>query len=360
MALLRVLVAVLVVTTCSPLFAQDSLSGVRQSYVNADYEATLVELDRLPPTTDEAEQLERDRYRAMTLIALGRTPEAQEAIERILLVNPRYELSEEEAAPRIRHAFDEVRLRVLPRLARSLYEEGRASFDRKEMAKAQPTLEQALAVLDLLPPDEPGTADLRTLVSGFLQLSRASISAAPGAALTQPEGVASPGPPTPVPVATSGASPPDSVAPAAVAPAGSPAAPSTTAATTAPGEVPPSTAETPAETNATAAPSTTTDGTPPAMPAADTALDTEPVALHQVFPEWSPPRNQSQPVFSGIVEVEIDEAGDVVSARMINAVHPLYDQQLLEAAKDWKYDPARRAGRPVKSSKRVSVILRPF
>ena len=124
-----------------------------------------------------AEQLERDRYRAMTLIALGRTPEAHAAIERILLADPGYEPGEEEAAPRIRIAFSDVRRRVLPQMARSLYSEGKAAFDRKDTAKAVPAFERTLIVIDLLPAGEPGMADLRTLASGFLQLTRASSTA---------------------------------------------------------------------------------------------------------------------------------------------------------------------------------------
>ena len=45
---------------------------------------------------------------------------------------------------------------------------------------------------------------------------------------------------------------------------------------------------------------------------------------------------------------------------MINAVHPMYDPPLLAAARQWKYEPARRAGVAVKSSKRISVVLHPY
>ena len=84
----------------------------------------------------------------------------------------------------------------------------------------------------------------------------------------------------------------------------------------------------------------------------------EPVTVRQDLPPWIPPKNEQQQ-FSGIIEVDIDEHGDVVAARMINAVHPMYDPQLLEAARRWKYEPARRSGVAVRSSKRVSVVLHP-
>ena len=188
---LRLVLVTLLAHSSSQALAQDSVRHVQQLYVEADYDGALAELDRLPPATIAGEQLERDRYRAMALIALGRTPEAHAAIERILLADPRYELSDEEAAPRIRMAFNEVRRRVLPQMARSLYSEGKGAFDRQDLAQALPAFERALIVIDLLPAGEPGIADLRTLVAGFLQLSRA------GAAEPTPTGSAGTAPAPP-------------------------------------------------------------------------------------------------------------------------------------------------------------------
>jgi TonB family protein len=80
------------------------------------------------------------------------------------------------------------------------------------------------------------------------------------------------------------------------------------------------------------------------------------------MPPWSPGQftTLSQTEFRGVIEVDINEQGDVTAARIIDGVHPAYDAQLLEAAKGWKYQPARRDGQPVRASKRVSVILRGF
>ena len=86
---------------------------------------------------------------------------------------------------------------------------------------------------------------------------------------------------------------------------------------------------------------------------------TEPVTVSQELPPWKPPKNEQQQ-FSGIIEVDIDERGNVVAARMINSVHPMYDPLLLAAARQWKYEPARRGGVAVKSGKRVSVVLHPY
>jgi hypothetical protein len=63
--------------------------------------------------------------------------------------------------------------------------------------------------------------------------------------------------------------------------------------------------------------------------------------------------------FRGAIEVTIDEAGAVTAARTIERIHPFYDPLLLEAAKGWRYEPARLDGQPVVSVKRVDVVLRP-
>ena len=86
---------------------------------------------------------------------------------------------------------------------------------------------------------------------------------------------------------------------------------------------------------------------------------TEPMTLRQELPPWRPTKNELRE-FSGIIELDIDEHGDVVAARMINTVHPVYDLELLTATRLWKYEPARRNGVAVKSSKRISVVLHPY
>jgi TonB family protein len=59
------------------------------------------------------------------------------------------------------------------------------------------------------------------------------------------------------------------------------------------------------------------------------------------------------------MEVVVDENGSVTSAAITEPVYPSYDQQLLQAAKSWRYRPARRAGQPVKYRRAVSIVLAP-
>jgi TonB family protein len=63
--------------------------------------------------------------------------------------------------------------------------------------------------------------------------------------------------------------------------------------------------------------------------------------------------------YRGVIELEIDDSGSVTNARVIQSVHVLYDVLLLKAARDWKYEAPRVAGKPTASRKRVEIVLRP-
>lgn len=57
----------------------------------------------------------------------------------------------------------------------------------------------------------------------------------------------------------------------------------------------------------------------------------------------------------GRVDVVIDEQGRVTFVALRQAMHPMYDQLLLAAARDWKYRPATMDGVPVKYRKTIGV-----
>jgi hypothetical protein len=63
--------------------------------------------------------------------------------------------------------------------------------------------------------------------------------------------------------------------------------------------------------------------------------------------------------YRGIVEIQIDEQGSVTNAKMVAPVHAIYDPILLKAAREWKYEAPRIAGRPTASVKRVVIVLKP-
>jgi hypothetical protein len=93
----------------------------------------------------------------------------------------------------------------------------------------------------------------------------------------------------------------------------------------------------------------------PARPApASAAVVVPPVAISQAFPTF---QLREAREWDGEVEVIIDPAGKVVSARMTKSIHPQYDVVLLRAAKGWTYRPATKDGVPTQMLKLVSVHL---
>jgi hypothetical protein len=283
--------AMCVLGAASPASAQDLLDPVRLLYASAEYEEALTTLGRLRTEAAADEATEIDRYRALCLIALGRSAEADKAIESIVKADPLFQPAPAEASPRVRAAFDEVRRRLLPGIVRSSYAEAKAAYDRDEFEDAAQKLERTLRVLD--DPDagsQPELADLRVLITGFLDLSKAAL-----------EKSASGAPPSA----------------AANAPAPQPAAP-----------------------------------VPPTI--------IEPVVIRQELPPWTVSSGSAatRGEFRGMIEIDIDERGNVMLATLTDSVHPQYDPLLLNAARDWQYQPARRNGQPVKSRKRVEVVLR--
>ena len=235
-----------------------------------------------------------EQYRSLCLLALGRGAEAEGAIAAVVTADPLYQPSETDASPRVRAAFTEVRQRLLPELVSSRYTDAKASFDRKDFALAEQQFRHVMSLLE--DPQMAGRLmDLRTLVAGFLDLS--SRSAAP------PE--------------------PKAEAPA---PAPAPAAP---VATPTPGRI---------------------------YQAEDQGV-TIAVPVKQEVPRV-PSAFTSQARERGLLELVIDETGRVVSVMVRMSVHPLYDTQLVGAAREWKYLPATFGGQPVKFRKMVQVTVK--
>lgn len=113
--------------------------------------------------------------------------------------------------------------------------------------------------------------------------------------------------------------------------------------------------------SAPAAPPRTPAGPDPS-PSLTVALDkdlTPPATLRQNVPPWTPLIGPLPPsTVKGLLEVAIDESGQVESATIVRSVHPAYDQLLLRAAKQWQYEPAMRQGVPVRYVKSVEIVLK--
>jgi len=147
--------------------ANAELAAARQLYANAAYDEALERLARVNPPPGLADQV--DTYRALCLLALGRSRESEQIIERVLTRNPKYTLDEADVSPRLVIVFRAVRSRLLPVTARNLYSLGRASYEAKKFDVAARQFREVVDLLASEPNPEPGVADLRMLAEGFLK-----------------------------------------------------------------------------------------------------------------------------------------------------------------------------------------------
>jgi TonB family protein len=143
------------------------LAAARQLYAAASYEEALDRLGRLTAPGPLADQV--DTYRALCLLALGRTRESEALVQRILERNPKFVVDEREVSPRLVMVFRSVRARLLPATVRNLYAAARASFDKRDYDNAVVQLREVLALLDAESGAESGVGDLRVLAEGFLK-----------------------------------------------------------------------------------------------------------------------------------------------------------------------------------------------
>lgn len=289
--------AVVIVGLAAPVRAQDPLAAARDLYSAARYDEALAMLNGLRPqeTANSANLRSIEQYRSLCLLALGRGPEAEVAIAAVVASDPLYQPSED-ASPRVRAAFSEVRQRALPDIVRTRYATAKATFDRKEHAAAEHQFRDVLRLLD--DSDMGGRlGDMRVLVSGFLDLSAAA--AAPPPEPKKEEA------PAPTPVA-----PPIAPAPEQVVKIYTP----------------------------------DDEGVVPAS------------AIRQEVPRV-PTQIANQARERGMLEVTIDEQGRVIGAAVRLSLHPIYDAQLMASAREWRYTPATLNGRAVKFKKIIQITV---
>jgi hypothetical protein len=156
--------------------AEGSLAAARELYASAAYDDALSMLNGLASTVNAADERQSiDLYRTLCLVALGRTSDADHAIEAMVQRDPLYHASADDLSPRLRSAFDDVRRRLLPSIIQQEYAEAKTAFDRKDFAASAIGFESVLkAIAD---PEMAGVAnvppisDLRTLAAGFKDLS---------------------------------------------------------------------------------------------------------------------------------------------------------------------------------------------
>jgi TonB family protein len=59
---------------------------------------------------------------------------------------------------------------------------------------------------------------------------------------------------------------------------------------------------------------------------------------------------------SAVIEVIIDERGDVVDATVIKSVNASFDNLVVGAARRWKYRPAVKDGVPIRYIKTIVLV----
>ncbi|MEO6239446.1 MAG: hypothetical protein ABIQ52_20815 [Vicinamibacterales bacterium] len=308
----RFLIALVLLASASPVAAQESsfsrgfasgprdtssLTAARELYASARYDEALLVLNGLKPAVGPgtADLKTIEQYRSLCLLALGRAEEAESAIAAVVTVDPFFAPTESEASPRVRSAFSDVRLKLLPGIAAARYEAAKLAFDRKEHANAERMFRELVTLLD----DQQMNGrlpDMRVLAAGFLQLAIA-------AAAPPPE-------PKPQPKVE----------------------PATPAAAAAPAPV------------------------VPRLYGSDDPGVVPPAIIRQEVPNV-PVSIAGMTRERGLLDLTIDEQGRVVAMVLRLPIHPMYDKMLLNAVRDWKYKPATMNGVPVRFRKVVQISL---
>ena len=317
------IIGAVLVAAKAGLTAQDTISVARDLYASAAYEEALSTLNRMDSGSTAPEIARQvDEYRAFCLYALGRTREAESIAESMVRKQPLAGL-DADASPRLETMFAGVRKRLLPSLIRERFRTARSALDQKNFGAAELPLSEArlmIAEAEKLGVNDDGLADLGVLVGGFLQLIR---SAAEQRTSSQP------------------------AMPPALMPAGPAAAPRPVA----PAPVP------------------SADGRPASSTASPAAgegrvygVDDEgvspPVVLQQRMPAMTLEMKQITKALrsTGMIDVVIDEAGNVVDATIRQSLNSSFDTLIVRSARRWKYRPAMKDGVPVRYVKTLVLV----
>ena len=318
------IIGVVLVAARAGLTAQDTISVARDLYASAAYEEALSTLSRMDsgsPAPEIARQV--DEYRAFCLYALGRTREAESIAESMIRKQPLAGL-DADASPRLETMFAGVRKRLLPSLIRERFRTARSALDQKNFGAAEPPLSEArlmIAEAEKLGVNDDGLADLGVLVGGFLQLirsaaeQRTSPQPAMAAASMAVGPAASPRPAAPAPVPSADGRPASSTA--------SPAA-----------------------------------GEGRRVYAVEDEGVSPPVALQQRMPAMTLEMKQITKALrsTGMIDVVIDEAGNVVDATIRQSLNSSFDTLMVRSARRWKYRPAMKDGVPVRYLKTLVLV----
>ena len=184
--------------------AQEPLTKAKALYDAAAYEEALTLL--APVHVPEAQQ-----YKALCMLALGRSQDATGAVETLVSASPTFEPSVEDVPPRFVTLVSDAKKKLLPGIARRAFAEGRDQFRNGDREQALKKFDLVLTLASSPVFNETSDAeDLRTLASGFIELARAS------APRPEPKAAAAPAPEPPKVAEVPAGPPPEVVQPVAL------------------------------------------------------------------------------------------------------------------------------------------------
>jgi TonB family protein len=287
------------------VLAQESLQTAQALYASASYDEALAMLERLQKQPlGPGDLVEVQQNRALCLLALGRTADAEAALAAVVKADPAYRPADATTSPRVRTMYKDVRSKLLASLIVSIYNDARGAYDQHQWADALRGFTQVRALVedpDLPAAEAKGVQEYKVLADGFAKLADAAVNAAAASASA-----------------------------AAAAAADKPAAPPAPVAPVAP-----------------AAPdySRVFDSTD--------ANVTPPVTIRQDMPRWV---MQGQPFpHSGALEVIVTAEGVIERATLRQSMSPSFDRLVLDATKNWKYQPAILDGHAVRYRKQIRI-----
>jgi tetratricopeptide (TPR) repeat protein len=181
-------------TASSAVAADGPLDEAKNLYAAASFEDALAAIAKV----DAARSADPEvlLYKSLCLLALGRGQEAGVAVKTLVTTAPTYAPNTGDFPPRFQALWAETRKAALPPLAKDLFSSARTRYQGKDYLGALQQFQQVMTLTDdPVWKDAPEAADLKTLASGFIDLSQAAIPKPdPGPPVT----AVAPPPPPPV------------------------------------------------------------------------------------------------------------------------------------------------------------------
>lgn len=292
---LLIFLALLLIAGAAPARAADTLDAARERYAAAEYEEALAMLERVKAGGGIGSDARAiDQYRAYCLLALNRQADAEGAIAAVVIGDALYQPADNEVSPRVRTAFREVRRRMLPGLVQERYTYAKAAFDGQRYEAAAAAFAALLRVMA----DPDLDAHMSQPPLADLKMLAAGFADLATRAAT----------PTPIAVVAKS---------------------SNMALPIGPGRV--------------------------RVYSNEDAGVVPPLALQQTVPALPDVGTAAR---AGVLELVINERGTVELATLRVSIHARIDGPLLEAAREWKYQPASFDGVAVKYRKLVQIDVK--